>query len=193
MSGTFEKIDQLNQKIRDQERVIQTLQESINQIHTENIALRQSLLDQKDNQFKEQLRPLSNKIKHFYCDKVTKKEFNKEILSINELITLLQEIFMYTEYIKEKKSPERGRSKSPAFTFGNIDDFSFDNNLTLKMSSLESTQTNLSDDNSDNSNEKTHKMINFQTPQPKKNKKSKKNFDFFSLFRRKSDSPVNFE
>ena len=171
MADNCIRIEKLTQTIKDQERIINNIQDSISQLHMENITMRQRLLDNQNNLDQKHLKILSSKIKDFYLKKVGKNWIGNDELTISEMIVYLEEIFMTLGQEEEDGGKSMGRSSSPVFTFAeerNQDEDKF----VLQLSSIDSTQSYVSDTNSEHlwSKKSQGQYKEFKTPQYKLSK-----------------------
>ena len=183
-----------SQRLKDQERIIMNLQETVHNLHIENSVLRQCLVDHQSKHSSEHLKILSNKIKSFYNKRIAKEGLSFGILSIPEMILLLEEIFMNMDQIKDKGMELRDRRLSPALTFAPFEQLT-ETKLALHRISLDSNKTNTTATVDDRhlSIDLKGKIRGYKTPQPSINTTGKESKNgFFSLFKWRSSSPVKF-
>jgi len=185
MAKHFADSDSLNSKIKEQERVIESLHYSLNRLRSENNALRARLNQVESSEYQTQLKALSNKIKLLQGGKTTDQTSPQEPLSIENMITALDELLTASHSDKYERS--YNRSPSPAFTFGHeeLPDLA---KFTLRLDSADTSDVNGSDTISTSNSSKANacKCKEFLSPVTKSSKK--KSTGFLSMFKRMSDS-----
>ena len=193
MSHISTTVDHLTQKIKDQERTILKLKDTISQLHIENSVLSQRLSKQSaipPEVSKHQLNTLSTTILSFYNKKFPRNPVVSKQLSVREMIACLEEIFMSIENAKSRTLGFRTRSPSPAFTFANLEQVEAPV-FKLQLESIESSPTTGSESNSQSlsSKEERGRGVEFMRAEAKGGRSDRGGkFGFFKCFRRKSDN-----
>ena len=186
--------DQTHQQMKNYEQTIAMLQHTISQLHVENASLKQRVFDLETKKDQDHLTTLSNSIKRFPTYNYDSRTGCRKELSPKRMVGRLNDLFDNLESGNDH-SVEKDRSPSPAFTFG-VEDRYANAKFVIKVDSLESTDENGSRSYSDvvSSKHSKGKMKDFASPQFKNKNKTgvKSKPSFLSLFRRKSDAPVNY-